>query len=112
MMNIGNKHKHRGCHSELLAVLWLLEQGWEVFRNVSQHGPADLTVWNPTTAEIRLVDVKTVHTKRYKKKTGGETTTHFVTVRKSQCPQVTLLFVYSDGRVSWECPKVYDGKAK
>jgi hypothetical protein len=34
--------KHRGSHSELVACSWLLSEGYEVFRNVSQHGYADL----------------------------------------------------------------------
>ena len=34
--------KHRGARSELLACAWLLENGYECFRNVSQHGPVDV----------------------------------------------------------------------
>jgi hypothetical protein len=36
------EHKHKGARSELLACVWLLEQGYEVFRNVSACGPMDL----------------------------------------------------------------------
>ena len=31
--------KHKGAHAELVATAWLLEQGYEVFRNVSQDAP-------------------------------------------------------------------------
>lgn len=34
--------KHMGARSELIACAWLLENGWEVFRNVSQFGLVDL----------------------------------------------------------------------
>jgi len=50
--------KHRGALSELHAVAWLLEQGYEVFRNVSQHGPADIIAVNFDTGERLFIDVK------------------------------------------------------
>jgi hypothetical protein len=34
--------KHVGARSELIACEWLLAQGYEVFRNVSAHGPIDI----------------------------------------------------------------------
>jgi Holliday junction resolvase len=36
------KAKHKGCHSELTGAAWLLENGYDVFRNVSSHGVIDL----------------------------------------------------------------------
>lgn len=51
--------KHQGAASELAACQFLLDKGYEVFRNVSAHGPADLVAWNPTTHHILLIDVKT-----------------------------------------------------
>ena len=51
--------KHKGAHSELIASAYFLSDGAEVFRNVSQHGPADLVVWYPETNETIFVDVKT-----------------------------------------------------
>ncbi|HEY5411108.1 MAG TPA: hypothetical protein VIJ94_10325 [Caulobacteraceae bacterium] len=51
--------KHKGAVSELLATAWLLDRGYEVFRNVSQHGPADLVGWRPGEPP-ELFDVKTV----------------------------------------------------
>jgi len=39
---IGPQTKHRGGHSELMACAWLLSNGYEVFRNVSQHGEIDI----------------------------------------------------------------------
>ena len=34
--------KHKGALSELRACAWLLDQGYEVFRNVSDHGLVDI----------------------------------------------------------------------
>lgn len=54
--------KHKGAMSELKASAWLLSQGYEVFRNVSQHGPVDLIALDLETLETKFIDVKT----RYK----------------------------------------------
>lgn len=34
--------KHKGARNELGAICWLMDQGYEVFRNVSQHGAIDI----------------------------------------------------------------------
>lgn len=48
--------KHLGARNELMAVCWLLSAGWEVYRNVSQHGVADLVATRE--GEVRFIDVK------------------------------------------------------
>lgn len=50
----------KGDISELQACSWLLSKGYEVFRNVSGVGPADIVVWKDK--ELTLIDVKTVRT--------------------------------------------------
>ena len=50
------KAKHKGSHAELKAAAWLLEQGYEVFKNVSPHGEIDLIAIKGN--EIRKIDVK------------------------------------------------------
>tara|TARA_R100000808_G_C2018159_1_gene67625 strand:+ start:114 stop:446 length:333 start_codon:yes stop_codon:yes gene_type:complete len=45
---------------ELKAVCWLLEQGYEVFRNDCSTGPIDIIALNLETNEILKIDVKTV----------------------------------------------------
>ena len=50
--------KHIGASSQLRAELWLLEQGYEVFRNVSAHGPIDIIAVKDD--QILKLDVKTV----------------------------------------------------
>ena len=47
----------RGAVSELTATVWLLEQGYEVYRNVSPEGPFDLVAVKP--GETLFIDVKT-----------------------------------------------------
>ena len=51
--------KHIGAYSELLACSWLLNQGFDVFRNQSPHGYADLVAIDMNTQEVILIDVKT-----------------------------------------------------
>ena len=51
--------KHKGALAELKAASWLLKEGYEVFRNVSQHGAVDLVALDLNTQEILLIDVKT-----------------------------------------------------
>lgn len=51
--------KHKGALGELEVTCWLLKQGYEVFRNVSPFGAADIISRNPSTGELTLIDVKT-----------------------------------------------------
>lgn len=48
--------KHSGAHNELAATVWLMKQGFEVFRNVSPHGAVDIIAMKE--GEITLFDVK------------------------------------------------------
>ncbi len=52
----GARH-HQGSQSELLACAWLLERGYEVFRNVSAAGPIDIV--GIKDGVVSLFDVKT-----------------------------------------------------
>lgn len=51
--------RNMGAHSELRATMWLLEQGYHVLRNVSQHGPVDIVAIKD--GAVTLFDVKTRH---------------------------------------------------
>jgi len=79
--------KHLGARSELIAATWLLDRGYEVFRNVSQHGAADLVAWNGT--DTLFVDVKTVRPNRrgYIRKT----------LPSPKSVEIRFLFVLPDG---------------
>lgn len=79
------QRKHRGAHSELVACAWLLNQGYEVFRNVSPHGIADIIAFRG--GEMRRIDVKSVYV--------GKHPPH---LNDSQLESgVIPLYVYSDG---------------
>lgn len=48
--------KHSGARNELIACAWLLQQGYEVYRNVSQHGDVDIMATKD--GEVFRFDVK------------------------------------------------------
>lgn len=48
----------RGDISELRAATWLMEQNWEVFRNMGCTGPVDLVGIDPEGV-VHKIDVKT-----------------------------------------------------
>ena len=58
-MEIVFEHNRSGDISEHKAVVWLLEQGYEVFRNECCSGPIDIIALNIETQEILKIDVKT-----------------------------------------------------
>lgn len=58
-----------GDISELVAVTWLLNQGYEVFRNVSSVGPIDLIALN--SGELLKIDVKTARLNKTGKSIGS-----------------------------------------
>ncbi len=45
-----------GAWAEMMAAAWLIEKGFDVFRNVAQHGPADLVALSH--GRVQLFDVK------------------------------------------------------
>ena len=49
-----------GDITEIKAVAWLMEQGYEVFRNAGCTGPADIVVWDIESGVLTPVDVKTL----------------------------------------------------
>lgn len=57
-----------GAISELKAQTWLMEQGYEVFKNIKASGPADMIAWDIKTDTLLKIDVKTVRV--YIKKNG------------------------------------------
>ena len=57
-MTRNNKHI-KGDQAELIAQEFFIKKGFYVFKNVSQHGPADMAVLDHD-GHIMLVDVKAV----------------------------------------------------
>jgi Holliday junction resolvase len=85
--------KHKGAHSELAACVWLLEQGYEVFRNVSQHGTTDMIALKHDCT-LR-VDVKTAQ--QYTMKDG--TVKHYC--KHPAVRGVRILAALSNGDFVW-----------
>lgn len=102
--------KHRGSLAELQAAAWLLQQGFEVFRNVSQHGGHDLAVYDPSSGKTELVDVTTGHWKTFP--TLGATKVAFPATKLRTAQRVLIvvggsLFLWDDDpRVHRPVPKV------
>ena len=96
--------KHRGAHAEHLATAWLLSRGFDVFRNVSQHGLADLIAIDFATGERLLIDVKSSNVGFYRVASGEQVA--FETVMDRLTPEqraagVRCLAVMRDGSCVW-----------
>jgi hypothetical protein len=92
-MNMDKKHK--GVYSEFRAALWFLEKGYEVYRNISQHGFCDMIVCKDK--ELIKVDVKTAV---ISKKTGFMHCSGLSENQKNE--GIKILMVDIDGdRVLW-----------
>lgn len=88
-------NKHSGAKSELIACAWLLSEGYEVFRNVSQHGPVDIIAMK--NGVTYFFDVKTA--------TDPSSRTRLSSAKL--VPEVKPLYVYPTGKccIEWE-PKI------
>ena len=47
-----------GDITEYSLAITLMDEGWEVFRNMGCDGPVDIIALNPETGETRFIDVK------------------------------------------------------
>ena len=52
--------KNKGCVCENLAIVWLQEQGYYVFKGAQTQSPIDLIAINPSTLKHQFFDVKHV----------------------------------------------------
>ena len=93
-LNISKK----GDWSELLACAWLIEQGYEVFRNVSSVGAVDLVALPPVGEAVKI-DVKTLQFSRCN--TPNKTAGYYITSSQKE-HNVQILLVSSETReVFW-----------
>ena len=49
--------KNKGCLCENVAVVWLQEQGYFVYKGVQTQSPIDIIAIHPTTLEHQYFDV-------------------------------------------------------
>lgn len=82
---------HKGARAELLACGWLMAQGYEVFRNVSPAGPADMVVWKPGSGEFTAIQVKC----------SGAAGSRGILLKFQEKHNVKVLLVFPDDRVAW-----------
>ncbi len=89
------KPKHLGARNELTACTWLLNQGYEVFRNVSPFGDVDIIAMRD--GKTLLIDVKSAHyTVR------GEVSPESNRLKASQVAAGVLrLNIYNDGHCAF-----------
>ena len=52
-----------GVCSEMRAILYLLESGYHVFKNVMPTGAIDIVAWKPNSDSMMAIDVKTIRKK-------------------------------------------------
>lgn len=96
--------KHTGAISEHKATVWLMQQGYEVFRNVSPHGKYDIIVRDPETDTFYPVDVTTGTL--YESKTGKGMCLNYPRYKDHSKP---ILIVTHDDQFIWVgegCPDV------
>lgn len=61
---MASKTIRRGTLSELVCTQELVQEGYDVFWPVADQGMVDIVAINPTTGNIRLIDVKTLGRRR------------------------------------------------
>lgn len=88
--------KHKGAYCEMIASAWLLKEGYEVFRNISQHGSVDVLAIKNN--EIFKFDVKSSNGNKNSKLSSAQ-------IKEN----VKLLKVYDDGSciIDWEPKEVH-----
>lgn len=93
--------KHRGSWAEIIASAWLLENDYEVFKNVSSHGPIDIVAIKGR--EISLIDVKMVTLEMMvSEERLGQAATNGGAVSRSQAEGgIKPLYVSPDGFCSF-----------
>lgn len=88
-----------GARAEILAAAWLLQQGYEVYRNVSFFGPIDTIAIKGKT--ILRIDVKTAAINRRGRYSNKKLNKRHIGMG------IKLLYVLKDGRCSFDPEEVH-----
>lgn len=96
-MSNGNK----GACGELTATVWLLRQGYDVFRNVSPHGPIDLVAVKDGKAEY--FDVKTA------RRMQDGSPSYPKLSQEQKALGVRCICVFDDGNCEIDETRLFDG---
>lgn len=86
---MSKSRSHVGAASELIACAWFLKRGWEVFRNVSPAGKADIVVTKGET--ILRLDITTANGN------GERIYRNYEKERSAALHGVKVLYVLEDG---------------
>ena len=90
-----NRNLRRGVISEMVACAWLSAQGYDVFRNTSPYGDADIVIRNGS--KLTAVDVKTG--------VNADGRGYLPGNRRMQAAQIAsgveILYVFPDGHCAW-----------
>lgn len=99
---------HSGAIAEAIGAGWLLDQGYVVFQNVTNTGPADLVAWKPGNDPF-VIDVKSIC--RFELKDGSIKTKSGKLTSEQEGWSVRVLYVCRQTNViSWDkadCLKAY-----
>lgn len=111
MKNLRPAAKHRGAFSELAATVWLLSRGYEVFRNVSQHGLIDILAVEPKTKRILKIDCKSVGVTEAKKLSKNTSVPYYLSITRlspvQEAQGILVLYVLPNGECCWTRSQVY-----
>lgn len=91
----------RGTHNELVAMVWLMQQGYEVFRNSSPHGSVD--VIGLKNGQVELFDIK----KASYRHDGAIARPKFTQSQKSL--GVKCICVFEDGTCTFDERERFEG---
>ena len=100
------KKKYRGSYSELIASAWLLENEYEVFRNVCDRGPVDLIALKD--GQLHLIDVKTVQVLVTKAGDAKIMRRGPVLTKEQEDLGVRALYVTPEGLCDWHTARLQD----
>lgn len=101
--------KYKGSASELIATVWLLKKGYEVFRNVSPHGTVDIIAKNPRTAECIFIDVTTIM--KHKRKDGSISYNYIKNIDNNPYINAVVVDIEAN-KVYWGYDKIFNSKVQ
>ena len=99
-MSIGKLHKHaKGAWAEIVAIKYLIEEGFDVFRAIRYTGPVDIIAIKKK--EIFLIDVKLASLRKNKNKPKYNLVIRRIRSKKQIELGVYLMYISSDERVEF-----------
>jgi len=99
-MSIGKLHKHaKGAWAEIVAIKYLIEKGFDVFRAIRYTGPVDIIAIKKK--EIFLIDVKFASLRKNKDKPKYNMVIRRIRSKKQIELGVYLMYISADEKVEF-----------